>query len=113
MNNILAHWKQPFHKSLQLGTHRGTARSEVCGDEITISLKTTEGLITDASWDGEGCTICLGLASLLTKWLVGKTLQSASQLTQERFFKLADITIEKRREGCALVALDALRQAIR
>lgn len=112
MNNIFAHWQTPFNKGLQPGTHQGTARSEVCGDEITISLKVTNGVITNASWTGEGCTICLGMASLLTKWLIGKTLQAAGQLSQERFFKLADIAIEKRRIGCAVVAFDALRHAL-
>jgi nitrogen fixation NifU-like protein len=112
VNNIFAHWQTPFNKGLQPGTHQGTTRSEICGDEITISLKVVDGLITHATWAGEGCTICLGMASLLTKWLIGKSLQAAGQLTKERFFKLADIPIERRREGCAVVALDALHQAI-
>lgn len=112
MNNILAHWKQPFNKGLQPGTHLGTARTDVCGDEITISLKVADDCVTVASWDGEGCTICLGFASLLTKWLIGKPLSAIKQLTEDRFFKLADVTIEKRRKDCALVAFKALDKAL-
>jgi len=111
MNNILEHWQHPFNKGLHPGNRQGTARSEICGDEITLAIH-EDGRITDAYFDGEGCTICLGMASLLTHWLIGKSLTEARQFDRASFFALASIPIEKRREGCALVAFDALRQAL-
>lgn len=112
MNNILEHWQHPFNRGIIPSNRQGTARSDVCGDEITLALHEKDGQIIGAYFDGEGCTICLGMASLLTHWLIGRNLADAKQLDRAGFFSLAGIPIKKRREGCALVALDALRQAL-
>lgn len=112
MNNILEHWQHPFNRGIIPGDRQGTTRSEICGDEITLTLHEEGSQIISAYFDGEGCTICLGMASLLTHWLTGRSLTEARQLDRAGFLAFANIPIEKRREGCALVALEALRQAL-
>ncbi len=112
MNNILEHWRHPFNRGIIPGNRQGTTRSDVCGDEITLTLHEEGRQIIDAYFDGNGCTICLGMASLLTQWLIGKSLTDAKQLNRADFFFFAGIPIEKRREDCALVAFNALQQAL-
>jgi nitrogen fixation NifU-like protein len=113
-NSILVHWEMPFHRrhctDHQLHGHHVTT---VCGDEIDLYFYLRGSVIVNAFFEGEGCTICLGMASLLTQHVFGKTLEEARGLTEADVFKLApDVQIAKNRRSCALVAYQALQMAL-
>ena len=38
----------------------------VCGDEITVRVAVTDGTVREIRWDGEGCSISMASASVLT-----------------------------------------------
>lgn len=112
MNVILEHWKHPVQKESRPDADlKGRAVSHACGDEITVYLFVDNGVVRDAYFNGEGCTICLGMASLLTQHLIGLPVDQVRILTDERVLAMAGVEIERRRHGCALVALEALRAA--
>lgn len=46
----------------------------LCGDRLTLYLKTNDQQIVDASFEGSGCAISMASASLMTEVLKGKTL---------------------------------------
>ena len=114
MNTILEHWKKPFHRERRPeadlhGRHVG----RVCGDEIDLYLFVEGGVIQDAFFDGDACTICLGMASLVTQHIIGWSIEEVQKLTETDVFQLAsDVEIPKTRHGCALVALTALQIAV-
>jgi nitrogen fixation NifU-like protein len=113
-NSILIHWEMPFHRRRctdhQLHGHHVTT---VCGDEIDLYLYLRGSAIANAFFEGEGCTICLGMASLLTQHIHGKTLEEARGLTEADVFNLAlDVQIAKNRRDCALVSFRALQGAL-
>ena len=52
----------------------------LCGDRLTLYLKTTDNRIEDISFDGSGCAISVASASLMTDAMKGKTLDEAETL---------------------------------
>lgn len=114
-NVILANWKAPFHREHRLRSDfHGREVSLPCGDEIDLYLDAKDGIIADAFFDGDGCVVCLGMASLLVRHLVGKTLVVVREMTERDALALAtDVVIEDRRRECALVAFKALGAALR
>lgn len=113
VNKILDHWKTPFHnwEPPQSDCH-GRAVSVACGDEVDLFLIVKGGVIEDAYFVGHGCTICLGMTSLLTQHLLGITVEKAQQMSESEVLDLAEMEIDRRRHDCALVALKALKRAL-
>lgn len=48
-----------------------------CGDEITIQVKITDGVIEDLAYTGSGCAISQASASMMIDLLQGKTVEEA------------------------------------
>jgi nitrogen fixation NifU-like protein len=75
---ILDHYKRPQNKKLS-----PTFDAQVhhvnpsCGDEIDLNLTLADGVITNISWDGVGCSISQASVSILTDLLIGKEIDEA------------------------------------
>lgn len=52
----------------------------LCGDKLTLYLKTDGDTINDIMFDGSGCAISVASASLMTDAMKGKSLQEAEKL---------------------------------
>ncbi len=52
----------------------------LCGDKLTLYLKTDGETINDIMFDGSGCAISVASASLMTDAMKGKSLQEAENL---------------------------------
>jgi nitrogen fixation NifU-like protein len=50
----------------------------VCGDEITVRVAVADGRIKEVRWDGDGCSISMASASVLTELAEG---MAAEELT--------------------------------
>lgn len=114
-NVIMTNWREPFHRAHRPEAEfHGRAVSTACGDEIDLYLDTEDGVVTDAFFEGDGCIVCLGMASLLVRYLEGRSVEEVREMTAPDALKLAtDVAIESRRQGCALVAFKALGEALR
>jgi nitrogen fixation NifU-like protein len=55
----------------------------LCGDRVTVYLKTDGGVIKDVSFQGSGCAISKSSASVMTTILKGKTVDDARALFAE------------------------------
>ena len=84
----------------------------LCGDVITLYLKTKEDQIIDVSFTGNGCAISLASASLLTENIKGKTVKEATEFNSADLFSLLGIPISHTRTKCALLSLKTLHQAL-
>ena len=75
---ILDHYKNPHHKGL-----REPYQAEVhhvnptCGDEVTLRVHVTDGVVGDVSYDAIGCSISQASASVLTDLVIGKPVTEA------------------------------------
>jgi len=78
---ILDHYKHPRNKGkIENPDIQEHAKNPLCGDEINISAKVENGVITEVKFWGQGCSISQSSASLLTEALKGKNLEEAKHL---------------------------------
>jgi len=81
---IFDHYRKPrnFHP-LEGANHHAHGHNPLCGDQVTVYLKTENGMINDLSFEGSGCAISTASASLMTDALKGKKLAEVEQLFNE------------------------------
>jgi nitrogen fixation NifU-like protein len=111
---LLDHYQNPRHKhrmegaDVQLG-----GGNPGCGDLITMYLKVDEqDRITEASFEGEGCTISQAGGSIMTEMLPGMTLQEVKALSTDTMIEEMGEDIVKSRVRCATLALGTAQAAI-
>ena len=52
----------------------------LCGDQVTVYLKLSGGLIEDVAFQGVGCAISRASASMMTQSIKGKSLAEAGEI---------------------------------
>lgn len=126
---IMDHYKNP--------RNRGTMNEEsvtinlnnpTCGDRISLQLQVVDGKVTDAKFSGEGCSISMSSASMMTEAVKGRSFDEALSMADRfsslmkgepvEFEELEDIEalsgVNKfpARIKCATLAWNALRKGI-
>ncbi|MHA6483218.1 Fe-S cluster assembly sulfur transfer protein SufU [Paenibacillus sp. strain BS8-2] len=126
---IMDHYKNPRNR----GTMNDDAvtinlNNPTCGDRISLQLVVVDGKVTDAKFTGEGCSISMSSASMMTEAVKGHTFEEALEMA-ERFSSLMkgeDVEFEElediealsgvnkfpARIKCATLAWNALRKGI-
>ncbi len=76
---ILDHYRRPRNRgTLNPSDLKAQDSNPLCGDEIEITAKLTDGKISDLKFEGHGCSISTASASIMTQKLVGKTPTEAA-----------------------------------
>ncbi|WP_419874349.1 Fe-S cluster assembly sulfur transfer protein SufU [Candidatus Pristimantibacillus sp. PTI5] len=126
---IMDHYKNP--------RNRGTMNEEsvtinlnnpTCGDRISLQLQVVDGKVTDAKFSGEGCSISMSSASMMTEAVKGKTFDEALAMAEkfsalmkgepvefdeyEELDALSGVNKFPARIKCATLAWNALRKGI-
>lgn len=102
-----------------------------CGDEIAVQIKVKDGVITDASFSGDGCAVSQSSADIMVDMIIGKTISEAKHLS-ELFIKmikgsvseselgelreagaLADVSHMPARVKCAVLGWHTLEEIIK
>lgn len=111
---ILDHFQHPRNKGrmvdadVQLG-----GGNPGCGDLITVYLKIgDDGRITEASFEGEGCTISQAGGSIVAEMIEGMTLDEVKALGTETMVEEMGDEVVKSRVRCATLALGTVQAAI-
>ena len=88
---ILKHSKEPvnYEKREEAGQQLD-AYNSLCGDRFQLYFDLEDGKIRNLSFHGYGCAISKASTSVLVKFLEGKTLEEARQLTKEYLESLAE-----------------------
>ncbi|MDO8511581.1 MAG: SUF system NifU family Fe-S cluster assembly protein [Nanoarchaeota archaeon] len=111
--NVIDHYKSPRNKKEMLQyTVKHREVNPLCGDIITIYVKTEGNNIEEISFTGNGCAISQASASLLTENLKGKNVEDAKRFNQQEVFGLLGIPISHTRTKCALLSLKTLHHAM-
>lgn len=85
---ILDHYKRPQHRGLpDEYDAEVTHVNPTCGDEVTLRLRLSDGVIADLGWEGEGCSISQASTSVMSDLVVGKPVKDALAL-QQKFLDL-------------------------
>jgi len=75
------HYKNPRNKgSLETDAVTIDMNNPTCGDRIHLTLKVKDGVVEDAKFDGEGCSISMSSASMMTQIIKGKKVEEALEL---------------------------------
>lgn len=129
---ILEHYKRPRNRGeLEGATGEIHMRNPTCGDEIRLMIRVADGVVEDARFTGEGCSISQASASMMTDRLKGKSIEEAVALAR-RFTEmmhgdpeaardramgdlraLAGVAKFPARVKCALLGFDALQETLK
>lgn len=78
---IIDHGRRPRNYGvLADANHKAEGFNPLCGDRITLFVKTREGVIEDVRFEGTGCAISTASASLMSEALKGRTEAEAQAL---------------------------------
>lgn len=80
---IMDHYKNPRNR----GELEGDAltvdmNNPTCGDRIQLQLQVEDGIVKDAKFQGEGCSISMSSASMMTQAIKGKNVTDALQMSK-------------------------------
>ncbi len=75
------HYKNPRNKgALEDNNVTIDMNNPTCGDRIHLTLQLKDGVVENAKFDGEGCSISMSSASMMTQIIKGKKLEEALEL---------------------------------
>ncbi|KPK94320.1 hypothetical protein AMJ80_05530 [bacterium SM23_31] len=82
-DTILDHYKNPRgRKELDRIDAEHKGYNPLCGDQVTIKAKFTNGYLEDVAVDSQGCAISVASGSMLAELLPGKSLKEIQQITE-------------------------------
>lgn len=115
IDNILDHYENPRNRhGMADATVSLKGGNPGCGDIVTMYLKLDgDERITDASFEGEGCTISQAAASMLTEMIIGRTLTELVEMNHEDFVDAIGREVVISRPKCATLALNTAKAAER
>lgn len=80
---IMDHYKKPRNKGmLEDGSLTIDMNNPTCGDRIRLTMKIEDNKVTDVKFDGDGCSISMSSASMMTQAIKGKDVDTALTMSQ-------------------------------
>jgi len=126
---IMDHYKTPRNRGeLEDGSVTVNLNNPTCGDRISLQLQLEDGIVRNVKFTGEGCSISMSSASMMTEAVMGKTSEEALALADKfsALMKGEDVQFEDyedvealsgvnkfpARIKCATLAWNALRKGV-
>lgn len=79
---IMDHYKTPRNKgTIENNSVNIEMNNPTCGDRIHLTLQVEDGIVKDAKFDGEGCSISMASASMMTQAVKGQEIDTALKLS--------------------------------
>jgi nitrogen fixation protein NifU and related proteins len=80
---IMDHYKKPRNKGvLAEDSLTVNMNNPTCGDRIQLTMKVSDGKVVDAKFEGDGCSISMSSASMMTQAIKGKNIDEAIKLSK-------------------------------
>lgn len=82
---ILDHYRSPKNRAPELEGESVKVHhsNPLCGDEMDLRIRVTDGKVDGLVFDGEGCSISQSSASAMTQAVTGRDLDDALDLTED------------------------------
>mgnify|MGYP001133506923 FL=1 len=108
---IFDHNRKPrnFHQMPE-ANRSADGHNPLCGDQLTVYLRVTDGRVEDVSFVGHGCAISTASASLMTEAVKGRSIEEIESLFRDVHALLTDQQPPERDFG-KLVALSGVRES--
>ena len=79
---IMDHYKNPRNRGIiEDGSLTIDMNNPTCGDRIQLTIKVDDGIVSNARFDGEGCSISMSSASMMTQAIKGMKIEEALNLS--------------------------------
>ena len=89
----------------------GLVGAPACGDVMRLQIKIDEnGVIEDAKFKTYGCGSAIASSSVVTEWVLGKTLDEAREIKNTDIVE--HLSLPPVKIHCSVLAEDAIRAAI-
>lgn len=89
----------------------GLVGAPACGDVMRLQLKISDdGIIEDAKFKTFGCGSAIASSSLVTEWVMGKTVEEADALKNSQIAE--ELSLPPVKIHCSVLAEDAIKAAI-
>ncbi|PMC40586.1 SUF system NifU family Fe-S cluster assembly protein [Bacillus sp. UMB0899] len=79
---IMDHYKNPRNKGILDNSLTVDMNNPTCGDRIRLTLDLEDDVVKNAKFEGEGCSISMSSASMMTQAIKGKKLEEALKLSE-------------------------------
>lgn len=125
---IMDHYKNPRNRGqLEDGAVSIDLHNPTCGDRISLQLQLDGDIVKNAKFVGEGCSISMSSASMMTDAVKGKNLKEALQMAEDFSSLMKGQSVEFEYEDiealsgvnkfparikCATLAWNALRKGV-
>lgn len=113
-DKVIDHYENPRNvgkwdpKTDGVGT--GMVGAPACGDVMRLQIKVEDNYIVDAKFKTYGCGSAIASSSLLTEWVKGRTLESASEIKNVEIAE--ELALPPVKIHCSVLAEDAIKAAI-
>jgi nitrogen fixation NifU-like protein len=111
---IIERYKNPHHRgSLVPADIFYEDDNPLCGDHIQIYLRVDEhDVISEATFDGHGCSISQASADLLIDHILGRPVEEVQSLQKEDILEMLGIQLGAVRLKCALLSLKVVKAGV-
>jgi nitrogen fixation protein NifU and related proteins len=127
---ILDHYKNPRNKrEIAEASLTCSRNNPLCGDEITVFVRSEDDKVYEVSFVGQGCSISQSSASMMTEAVAGKPVEDVRRLIHDfRAMMAGDLDPSEDEFGdlvalkgvvkypirikCAVLAWDTLQEAL-
>ncbi len=112
---IMDHYSSPLHKKApsEEGYKKLHASSTNCIDDFDLYMKSENGVITDALWDGVACTISSASTDILCEQAIGKNYEEANYMIEQYLKMIAEKEYDASVLDEAIVFMNTGKQAAR
>lgn len=90
----------------------GTVGNPICGDQMRMYIKVSDGRIVDVRWKTYGCASAIASTSALSELVKGKTLDEALKIDAKAIDDYLG-NLPKHKFHCSVLGHEALAEAIK
>ncbi len=106
-------WNPRNLRAMPDASAEGRAINRACSDVVRFFIKVEDGVITDSSFQAQGCVACVAAASMTTELVKGRELaEGAGDVLDEDEVVEALGGLPAKKVECSVIAPNALRAAV-
>ncbi len=113
--NLIDNYKNPLNNyTMENYTFMHRQVNTSCGDDITVYIKIEDGLVIDCSFIGQGCSLSIGIASMISEWMKGKYLLDLVGINDVNYLEknFLNFSISPSRYKCITLFSNAIKNAL-
>jgi nitrogen fixation NifU-like protein len=111
--NLMDHYQHPRHHGPMAECDaEAEGQNPLCGDQVVVQVKLTDGTIEEMRFTGHGCAVSQAATSMLTELVQGLTIEAAAALPSQAILDELANPLSAMRVKCAVLGLGTLKLAL-